>query len=137
MVHDVNKKPLEERQTTYVPKLVVTAQNVEKFYSAIPRFRSSIQKDPEIKKIYSLNNFPSEWIVPPESKKEMVDGINRIFQRTKSSLEEIQTYYANKLNVDIQDIKNIYSAFCQHCPTAITTSKIKTRAFNNFPSYYE
>jgi hypothetical protein len=111
------KKPLEEIQTIHVPKLVVTLQDVKKFY-----------KTSETKTI----NFPYEWMVPPESKKEMVDGINRIFQRTKSSLEEIQTHYANKLNVDIQDVKNIYSAVCQDCPTALTTSKIKTRTFNNF-----
>jgi len=123
MVDGINRlrqktqKPLEEIQTIHVPKLVVTLQDVKKFY-----------KTSETKTI----NFPYEWMVPPESKKEMVDGINRIFQRTKSSLEEIQTHYANKLNVDIQDVKNIYSAVCQDCPTALTTSKIKTRTFNNF-----
>lgn len=120
------KESLEKIQTTYSNKLNVDIQNVEKIYSAVPLFSPITQKTSEIKIIQPLSTFPSEWLVPPESKKEMVDGINRIFQRTKSSLEEIQTYYANKLNVDIQDIKNIYSAVSNKEQSANESSLIET-----------
>ncbi len=117
------KKSLAKIQTSYA-RLNVDLQNVEKIYSSVPLFYPSIQEAPELKTAYSLNNSPHAWKIPPESKKEMADGIDRLM---KKHLEKIQIHYAHELKVDLQDIKNIYSAVSNKEQSANKSSIIETR----------
>lgn len=64
--------------------------------------------------------------ISPEVKQEMVDGIKRLVQKTNKPLEEIQTHYARALRVDLQDIKQIYSAVSNKEQSANEGSLIET-----------
>lgn len=65
------------------------------------------------------------YLVPPESKEELVYGIHRIFQKTNLSLKEIQKGYAEKFQVSLKDIQKIYKSVCKRHPAAKKTSRIK------------
>lgn len=65
------------------------------------------------------------YLVPPESKEELVYGIHRVFYRTNLSIRKIQKGYAEKLQVKPQDIAKIYKAVCSKNPTAKKASKIR------------
>ncbi|MGL5263891.1 MAG: hypothetical protein ACRDAI_04865 [Candidatus Rhabdochlamydia sp.] len=66
------KKPLEEIQLHYARALKVDLQKIKKIYSCYQR--SNVQKRSKVKTIHP---FDSKWLVPPESKQEMVHDVNK------------------------------------------------------------
>ena len=61
-------------------------------------------------------------------KRKFINTINQIYEKVNAlSLEKIQTHYANQLNVDLQEIKNIHLAVSNHYPTANESSVISTK----------
>ncbi|QZA59194.1 hypothetical protein [Candidatus Rhabdochlamydia porcellionis] len=61
-------------------------------------------------------------------KKKLRDAINQIYKKANAlSFEKIQRHYANQLNIDLQEVKNIYIAVSTHCSTANESSVVETK----------
>lgn len=120
------KCSLEKLHTYYADQFNVDAQEIENIYLAV----SSCPTFNEISVIPTKLPLPitKNLIWDPTAKKDLVNSINQIFHRTNEPLEEIQRCFADRFNVDIQEIKKIYLNVSIHCPTVNETSVIPTKS---------
>ncbi len=116
-----NALSLEKIQTHYANQLNVDLQEVKNIYLAVSTHCPTASKSSVIIKA----SFPvkSSVLIPPKSKENLVNAINQKFSEVKKShLEKIQAYCADQLKLDLQEVKNIYSAASPHYSTMVTTT---------------
>lgn len=104
-----NALSLEKAQIHYANRLNIDLQEIKNIYVTVANESSVIETKTSNRSI----------TIDPELKNNLVKAINRNLDKVKPfNLEKIQTYYANQLKIDLQEIKNIYLA--AHRPTIIT-----------------
>lgn len=114
-----NALSLEKTQVHYANQLNIDLQEVKNIYAAVFTDCSTTNKPFRIETKTSNCSIT----INPELKKKLVDAIDRNLDKVKPfNLERIQTYYANQLKVDLQEIKNIYLATSTHHLTIKTSS---------------
>ncbi|VHO04016.1 hypothetical protein [Candidatus Rhabdochlamydia sp. T3358] len=126
-INQIHKKAIalsfEKIQLHYANRLNVDLQEIKNIYLAVSTHCPTANESSVINVKASL---PAKYrIVDPTFKKNLVNAINQAFDKIKAShLEKIQAFYANQLNVDLQEIKSIYLAISNHCPTTNKSSVI-------------
>lgn len=111
---------LEETQTQYANQLKVDLQEVKNIYSSVSTHCPTANESSVLNTKASL---PANCsiTVGPKLKKKLTDAINRNFDKIKPlHLEKIQVYYANWFKLNLQEIKNIYSAVPPPYSTIVT-----------------
>ena len=133
---EANALSLEKVQIHYASQLNIDLQEVKNIYVAISTHCPTANESSLIETKTSNRSIT----INPELKKNLVDAINRNFDKVKPfNLEKIQTYYANQLKVDLQEIKNIYLAIPTHRSTIVTnisSSKKLDMLDLNLKKYY-
>jgi hypothetical protein len=116
----------EKIQIHYANQLDVDLEEIKSIYLAVSTHCSTANKTSVINTKTSLS-VKNSVIIPPEFKKELVNAINRNFNKIKTShLEQIQTYYAKQLKLDLQEIKSIYFFVSPHdSATEIVSNELK------------
>jgi hypothetical protein len=123
IIHQIYEKAnalsLKKIQMHYAHQLNIDLQEVKNIYLAVSTHCPTANKPSVIETKTSLpTNRPI--IINPELKKTLADGINRNFDKIKAlDLEKIQTYFANQLKIDLQDIKITYLATSAHNLTTL------------------